>query len=203
MESNQKIFNKIDELYNIVDESGKQKNKTFFSHLMKAYLPLNSVGVAIEKPKSNKIRVRCVFTKKDLITLEQAKETVDTESMRKSMENFAITLDTERGCFLSSTPMKQLFGSKVLAIQGKGTETYMSQESYATFINWIMMKYIEGDKHIKWVLHQIKGKLHPGIKIKTSKPNKAQKSTQVYATGSKKATLGDLSALQALKDKLK
>jgi hypothetical protein len=204
MESNQKIFNKIEQLYNLKDEAGKQKNKTFFSHLIKAYLPLNSVKVAVDKPKRKDNKARCVFSKKELVTLQQAKSSSDTESMRIKMDEFAKSFDSEKGCFTSSTPMNQLFNGKILGIQGSGTETYMSQESFATFVIWIMAKIVEGDKHIKWTLSQMKGvKFHPGIVISDKKPEKKQKPVHAYSTGTSTTTLGDLSALQNLRDKLK
>lgn len=203
MESNQKIFNKIEALYNLTDESGKQKNKTFFSHLIKAYLPVNNLTVAVAKPKRKDKKAKCVFTKKELVTLDQAKSGVDIEAMRVKMDEFAKSFDSEKGCFTSSTPMKQLFNGNVLAIQGKDTETYMSQESFATFITWVMAKIAEGDKHIKWTISQMKGtKFHPGIIISDKKPEKKQKPVHAYSTGSSTTTLGDLSELQKLRDKL-
>jgi hypothetical protein len=205
MESNQKIFAKIDEMYNLLDDKGAQKNKAFFSHLIKAYLPLKSVGVALVNPESKKVRVRCVFTKKELITVEKAKSDASTDSLRNNIDDFVGTFDAEKGCFLSTTPMSQMFGGKVLAIQGKDTKTYMSQESYATFVNWVMTQYIGGDGHIKWLINQMKGGLHPGIVVKKRKPiSKNSGKSKTYSTpGAKAATFGDLSALQALKDKFK
>lgn len=207
MESNQKISDKIDEMYNLLDEKGNQKNKAFFSHLIRSYIPLKSVGVALVNPESKKIRVRCAFTKKELITLETAKSEASTDALRKNIDEFVSTFDVEKGCFTSTTSMKQMFGGKVLALHGKDTKTYMSQESYATFINWVMTKYVGGDGHIKWLVNQMmKGGLHPGIAVKPKNPiekNKAKSKSGFSSPTIKKSTFGDLSALQALKDKFK
>lgn len=201
MGSNQDIFNKIEEMYNLVDEKGKQKNKAFFSHLIKSYIPRNSVGIAMKNPESKKVRVRCVFTKKNLITSEEVFKQLGSDAFNRNFEDFLKSFDKDKGCFVSVTPMKQLLKGRVLALQGKNTETYMSQESYATFINWVMTKYISGDKHIVWLLNKMTNNpFHPGITVKAKKkPEKKMYSTP----GSRKATFGDLSALQALKDKFK
>lgn len=201
MGSNQEIFNKIEEMYNLVDEKGNQKNKAFFSHLIKSYIPRNSVEVAVKNPESKKVRVRCVFTKTNLITSEGVLKELGSDAFKRNFEEFIKSFDKDTGCFVSVTPMSQLLKGRVLALQGKNTETYMSQESYATFINWVMTKYISGDKHIVWLLNKMtKNPFHPGITVKAKK----KPENKIYSTsGAKKATLGDLSTLQALKDKFK
>jgi len=206
MESNQIILDKIDEMYNLLDENGNQKNKAFFSHLIRSYISLNSVGIALVNPDDKKNRVRCAFTKKELITLENAKSEASTDALRKNIDDFVDSFDSEKGCFTSTTSMKQVFGGKVLALQGKDTKTYMSQESYATFINWVMTKYISGDGHVRWLVNQVmKDGLHPGISVKPKNPIEKKVKSNVnfsYQTN-KKTTFGDLSALQSLKDKFK
>jgi len=194
------IFDKIETMYNIVDENGKQKNKAFFSHLIRSYLPSKSVNVALKKPESKKIRVKCVFTNHPLITVEGVQKQMNSESFNRNLDEFLRSYDLEKGCFTSSTPMSQLLKGKTLALQGKDTKTYMSQESYLAFINWVMTKHLAGDKNIIWLLNQMtKNPFHPGIKVKR-KINKPK----TYSTGGNiKTTLGDLSALQALKNKFK
>jgi len=197
---NKDIFNKIEEMYNHKDENGVQKNRAFFSHLIKAYLGKNSVSVAIENPESKKVRVRCVFTKKNMVTVDGILKEVNSSAFERNLNDFLHSFDKEKCCFVSVTPMKQLLKGKVLALQGKDTKTYMSQESYATFINWVMTKYLAGDKNIVWLLNQMtKNPFHPGITVKKKKSKPKSFSTP----GSKTATLGDLSTLQALKDKFK
>jgi len=203
MENNQDIFNKIEEMYNLKDEKGVQKNRAFFSHLIKAYLPKKSVSVAVENPESKKIRVRCVFTKKNLVTVDGILKEMNSSAFERNLNDFLHSFDKDKGCFVSTTPMSQLLKGKVLALQGKETKTYMSQESYATFINWVMTKYLAGDKNIVWILNQMTKKpFHPGITVK--KKAKPTKKVNTFSTpGSKKTTLGDFAALQALKDKFK
>jgi len=197
---NQETFKKIDEMYNLVDENGKQKNKAFFSHLIKSYLPRNSVSVAMVNPESKKIRVKCVFSKKNLVTAEGVIKEMKSDAFKRNFDDFLRSFDKEKVCFVSVTPMSQLLKGKVLALQGKDTKTYMSQESYITFINWVMTKYLSGDKNIIWILNQMTNNpFHPGITVKKRKP----KSTNYSTGGNKKSTLGDLSALQALKEKFK
>jgi len=208
MEKN-KIIDKIEEMYNLRDENGKQKNKAFFSHLMKSYLPNKSVKVALEKPKDKKVNVRCVFTKKRLTTVDKAVNNAPTEDFRRKINEFVGTFDNDKACFTSITPMKQIFGDKGVALQGNETKTYMSQESYLAFLQWVMKKYKtggkegKGDGHIKWIVNGMaKDGLHPLITVKARKP-KSKKKPRMYSTGDNTATLGDLSALQKLKDKMK
>ena len=90
--------------------------------------------------------------------------------------------------------MDQLLKGKTLALQGAKTKTYMSQESYLSFINWVMSKYLAGDANIKNLLNTInKNPFHPGVAVK-------RKERKVYTSTTK---LGNFSALQELKDKLK
>lgn len=201
MGDNQEIFNKIEEMYNFVDENGKQKNKAFFSHLIKSYLPKNSIGVAVKNPDSKKIRVKCVFTKKSLITVEGILKEMNSDAFKRNLDDFLSSFDKEKGCFASATPMSQLLKGKVIALQGKDTQTYMSQESYAAFIGWVMTKYLSGDKNIVWLLNGI---TKNPFSSEASTKKRSKPKDKVFSTpGSKKSTFGDLSALQSLKDKFK
>lgn len=196
MEINQKIFNKIDEMYNLVDDKGNQKNKAFFAHLIKAYIPTSKVKIAFNRPESNK--ARCVFTKKDLLTVPDVMELMETDKFKESVLDYLSSFNKDKCQFTSPTPMAQITGGKPLAITGTSTKTFMTQESYAAFLSWLSTKYLTGNGHIKWLMNQItdnpfanKGPLDKP-KVKTS-----------YSTGNKKSTLGDFSVLQELKNKLK
>jgi len=194
------IFESIDEMYNLKDENGKQKNKAFFSHLIRAYLPAKSVKIAQENPENKKVRVKCVFSKNNLITVEGVSKEMNSSAFKRNFDEYLHSFDADKGCFVSTTPMKQLLKGKVLALQGKDTQTYMSQESYATFVSWVMTKYLSGDSNIKWTLDKMSNNpFHPGITVK-----KKKKGPKMYSTkGSKNTTMGDLSALQELKNKFK
>jgi len=198
------IVDKIEQMYNLKDESGKQKNKAFFSHLIRSYLPFKSVGVAQSEPAKEvgkkKPRVHCVFTHDKLMTVEAVIAANNTDSFKMNLDDFLRSFDAERGFFASPTPMSQLLNGKTLALQGKNTKTYMSQESYLAFVGWVMNKYLAGDKDIIWLLNQMtKNPFHPGIAVKKRK----SKPKSYQSTGSKKSTLGDLDALQKLRDKFK
>jgi len=204
---NNKIIDKIEEMYNLRDKDGKQKNKAFFSHLMKSYLPKNSVKVAMERPSDKKVSVKCVFTKDRLTTVDKAVDNAPTETFKKTMNDFVETFDVDKACFTSATPMGQIFGNKKVALQGSDTKTYMCQEAYLAFLKWVMNSYKQGgsegkgDGHIKWVVNGMAKKgLHPLINVKPKRKKKKQKA---YSTDNKTSTLGDLSALQDLKNKLK
>ena len=198
------VVDKIDELYNLKDENGKQKNKAFFAHLIRSYMPFKSVSIAQNNPVKEvgkkKQRVHCVFTHKKLITVQAVLEGTKTDSFKRNLYEFLRSFDAEKGFFTSSTPMDQLLQGKVLALQGKGTKTYMSQESYLAFVGWVMNKYLAQDKDIVWLLNKMTNNpFHPGIAIK-----KRKKKPAVYQSpGSKKSTLGDMDIFKELKDKFK
>lgn len=195
------ILDKIDEMYNLVDSEGKQKNKQFFSHLIRAYIPHNNVSVAMKDPESKKFRVKCVFTNKPLVTVNGIKKSMKSDAFDKNIDAFVKTFDKDKVCFMSPTSMDQLLKGKTLGLQGKKTETFMSQESFAAFVNWVNDKYLAGDPHIKWILGKMSNtRLYPGVKTSTKK--KKVNKPKVYSTGNKIATFGDLSQLQALKEKL-
>jgi hypothetical protein len=197
------IVDKIEELYNLKDENGKQKNKAFFAHLIRSYMPLKSVSVAekepIKEPEKKKQRVHCVFTHNKLITVQKAIEETKTDSFKRNVDEFLKSFDSERGFFTSTIPMGQLLKGRVLALQGKNTKTYMSQESYLAFVGWVMNKYLAQDKDIIWLLNKMTNNpFHPGIAIK-----KKKKKVMHQSTGAKKSTFGDLEAFKKLKDKFK
>ncbi len=200
MEINQKIFNKIDEMYNLVDDNGKQKNKAFFAHLVKSYFPASKVKVAFDRPTDKKKKVKCVFTKKDLLTVPDVMELINTTSFKDSVMDYLSSFDKVKCQFTSPTPMSQITGGKPLAITGTATETFMTQESYAAFFSWISTKYLSGDGHIKWLMNQIAE--NPFSKGAPRSPIDKPKVKTNYSTDNKKTTLGDLSALQELKIKL-
>ncbi len=199
MEINQKIFNKIDEMYNLVDDKGNQKNKAFFAHLVKAYIPTSKVKIAFDRPESAK--ARCVFTKKDLLTVPDVMELMETDKFKESVLDYLSSFDKDKCQFTSPTPMSQITGGKPLAITGTATETFMTQESYAAFLSWLSTKYLTGDGHIKWLMNQVTD--NPFSRNANKGPLDKPKMKTSYSTGNKKSTLGDLSALQELKNKLK
>lgn len=198
MEINKKILDKIDEMYNLVDENGKKKNKAFFSHLVKSYVPYSKVKIAFDRPKS---KAKCVFTKKELLTVPDVMELMETDKFKESVLDYLSSFDKEKCRFTSPTPMSQITGGKPLAITGTATETFMTQESYAAFLSWLSTKYLTGDGHIKWLMNQITD--NPFAR----NPNRGHldkpKMKTTYSTDNKKSTLGDLSVLQNLKNKLK
>ena len=201
MEINQKIFDKIDQMYNRLDDNGKQKNKAFFTHLVKSYFPASKVKIAFDRPIDS-VKVECVFTKNKLLTVPDVMELINTTSFKDSVMDYLSSFDKVKCQFTSPTPMSQITGGKPLAITGTATETFMTQESYAAFFSWLSTKYLTGDGHIKWLMNQVAD--NPFAKSAPRGPlDKPAKMKTSYSTDSKKSTLGDLSVLQELKNKLK
>jgi len=59
-------------------------------------------------------------------------------------------------CELSSIEMCKDDTSKVLGVYGSNTTTAMSFDSYALVFDWVMAKYLRGNKHIVWLLNKNK-----------------------------------------------
>jgi len=193
------LIDKIDEMYHRLDENGKRKNKAFFSHLIRSYTPFRSVDVVSSNPdpKDKKIRLMCVFSRKKLASVEGLKKGNSSDAFAKNLDAFINSFDKDKGCFTSTTSMDQLLKGRIIALQGRDTKTYMSPEAYMTFLNWVMAKYLSKDKDIVFLVNKLANKkFHPTITVKPKKK-------KMYSTDNKKSTLGDLGALQELRDKFK
>lgn len=198
MKEKTKLFDKIEEKYNELNEDGKRKNKAFFDHLIRAYLPKKSVSVAIKNPDSKKIRVKCVFSGDNLITVDGVLKETQTEEFKNNLSVYLHSFDSSKGCFTSPAPIDKALKGRELALQGKDTKTYMSQDAYLEFVNWVMSKSLSGDKNITFILNKVTK--NPFSKRgPLDKPNFPKN----YSSGNKKTTFGDLESLQKLKEKFK
>ena len=103
--------------------------------------------------------------------------------------------------------MQKMLKGRVLGFAGDNTTTYMSQEAYQEFFNWVTLKMLNGDKHINWIIRDIIGKsqfVERAEKVAVGDDQKRalssiKKSMKKYKGATMK--LGDLGVLQELKEK--
>ena len=94
---------------------------------------------------------------------------------------------------------------KDIAIQGTNTDTFMSLETYKVFYDWVITKFLSGDKQISWLMGNIdKTQFSGSIKgINNPTRQKAVNKRDKKDMGNRATySLGDISALQELKNKM-
>jgi hypothetical protein len=94
---------------------------------------------------------------------------------------------------------------KHIAIQGEKTDTFMSLECYLVFYDWVITKFLKGDKHISWLMGNVSRSkfTKSGRSINDEGVQKAIRRQDKKDMGNRATySLGDLSALQELKNKM-
>lgn len=195
METNKKILKKIDDAYNEKNENGKFKNRMFFKHLIKAYMPKGNVSVAVKTPEDTKVKVRCVFSRKKLSTQEDILREIGSEEFKDSFERYIKSFDRETGAFTEERPMDGVMKGKVMAVNGKDTKTYMSEQSYFAFVDWVNTNFLKNEPLVVITMNEING-VKP--KKKNNKPKNSPKKNLKKSTTS----LGEFDALRDLKNRL-
>ena len=64
------------------------------------------------------------------------------------MEKLKIQFDSD---------MFDFFGDKKMGLVGEKTDTFMSVITYQYFYEWAMVKVLNGDKHMNWVVKSMMG----------------------------------------------
>lgn len=189
--STEQINEKLNELF------ADKKARNFINHLVRAYVPNNKVETVFVKPNKG---FQCVLSKNKLVTIN--------DLIAKDKENESTILGYS-SMVSSGVDAPDVVLGKDLAIQGSKTDTYMSLDVYNAFYDWVVAEFLTGNKHIAWLL----GKVDKNAFMERAKNidnpkvqklvNKANKKKEKDENGNRAMyALGDLSALQALKDKL-
>lgn len=182
--SKENIIKQLDDLL------ANKNSRGFLNHLVKAYLPVNNVDKVFIKPKGS---FKCSLSKSSLISVNEVLEGMQTDEYK---DNFMKYLHNMMNPEVEvETPVSTLLGGRMLAVQGTKTDTFMALPIYHIFQEWIINKTLTGDKHINWLMRSNS----PFEKKKGKKFKKEPVVKEVRATYS----LGDLSELQKLKEKLK
>jgi hypothetical protein len=141
----EEIFVKLDEMLN------NTKKRNFLNHLVRSYVPFNKVEKVFDTPKGP---FKCVLTDVKLFSIQDIFEGTQTEEFKKDLlDSLKFALDNNTP---SMTPMKKLVGDRVLSVTGDKTTTFMSIEAYSLFYDWVITKSLTGNKHINWLLGDIR-----------------------------------------------
>jgi hypothetical protein len=127
------------------------KAKNFLNHLVRAYMPISNVEKVMDKPEGE---FKCALSKDDLISVQEILEGIQTEQFKSDLMKSMKTMFDENAD--KTTAMAKLIGEKKLGVTGKGTTTYMSVPVAQEFFNWVITKSLKGDKHINWLLGNIR-----------------------------------------------
>lgn len=199
--ASEKIFKKLDEL------ASNPKSKNFLNHLIKSYFPLSKINQVLNTPSK---KFRCVITNAPLISVNDALEHIKSDEFHDwwkttFMERLKYWVEGET---LSDEPIKSILKGKIIGFTGENTDTFMSQEGYMAFYNWIIMKMLQGDKHINWIIKSMEREQfikHAELLATDdeSKKSLAQLKKSILKSNKRATTtLGDLDALKTLKAKL-
>lgn len=192
--SREEMNKKLDELFE------NKKARGFLNHLIKAYVPNDKVDKIFIKPKSG---FKCVLSNEGLISVNEILEGVNTDEFKDDVFKYLHTMLNPE--IEVEIPVKKLLNGRQIAIQGQKTDTYMSLEAYLYFYDWVIAKFLKGDKHISWLMGNVKRKKFMNSAHGSNDPGvqKAVKKQQRADMGNRATySLGDMSALQALKEKM-
>lgn len=191
--TSEQIRKKLDDLYE------NKKARTFFNHLVRAYFPVNKVEKVFTKPRGP---FRCVLTNEPLISTSEILAGIHTKEFQADFhEHLKTMFDSSSE---SEHPMTKLIGNKKMGVTSNDTTTNMAFSTFQVFYDWVVTKMLMGDKHINWLLKDItRGEFMDRAEtIKDSKLQDKVKGIKKSQPQQATFTLGDLSALQELKNKM-
>ena len=176
------------------------KSKIFLNHLVKAYMPISNVEKVIDKPEGG---FKCVISKDDLVSVNEILEGIQTEEFKNNLMKSMKTMFDDNAD--KTTAMSKLIGDKKLGVTGKDTTTYMSVPIAQEFFNWVITKSLKGDKHINWLLGNIRREsfLKRAKNINDEKVQSTVRKLEKKVDRTATFTLGDANgALAQLKAKM-
>jgi hypothetical protein len=184
--SKEEIFKSLDGMLE------NQKSKNFLNHLIHSYMPTNKIVKVFETPKGD---FKCALTRENLCSIS---EVLDIPSQDGFMDIFINSLKIgDDGKTNTINPYIEFLGDKKLGFTGKDTTTFLSNEALESFIDWVLTKILNGDKHINWLMNKINR--FDDNQYKSNKP----KLKKTIVDTSAKFNLGDSNdALAKLKSKM-
>lgn len=192
--SREDIFKQLDEIYD------NKKARNFLNHLVRAYFPNDKVEKVFIKPKGN---FKCVVTKDKLVSVNHILNGVESEEFKNDFFQYMHNMFNPN--VQAEAPIVKLMDGKHLAVQGSNTTTYMSSQTYVVFYDWVLTRFMKGDKHIAWLLKDInKDKfVDRAESLEDEEVQKIIKKKRKKEGGNRATfALGDLAALQELKNKM-
>lgn len=200
--SQDNIIKKIEEIYQSKNKEGKATGKGFMTHLIRSYFPVDKIHKVWDSPKKN---LKCAITGYGVCTIEDAINALYSDGMNEKM------LAHMQGMFRGESgvsPMWEELKGKVIGYTGEKTDTVMCLEAVQAFIVWLQNKILMGDKHINWLVSDMrKSATINAIRERLPEAEDQAKIDRIEKIAKKpqRATmsLGDLAALKELQEKLK
>lgn len=127
------------------------KTKNFLNHLVRSYIPTTNIEKVWETPKGS---FNCVLTKEPLFSTQYILEGIQTEDFKETFMDSLKNMFDEN--IEKENAMIKLIGEKKMGVTGNGTTTFMSYQAAQEFYNWVITKSLKGDKHINWLLGNIR-----------------------------------------------
>jgi hypothetical protein len=200
------IIKKIEEIYLNKNKDGKPVGKNFITHLIRAYFPLDKVQKVIDVPKNP---MKCAITGKKLFAAGEILMAMhdDPNFFKDMTKHMVYQLDPEKN-EKAEHPFTKVVGGRVLGFTGEKTDTYLCHEAIQGLFNWYAEKILHGDKYISWLGHDIRRQTTFAVvreKLPAAEDQKKIDKLEKISKHPKRATmsLGDLSALQEIHQKLK
>ena len=180
----EELFTSLDNMLN------NPKAKGFLNHLIRSYIPDTNVTKVMEKPTGE---FKCVLSGDELFSAEEVLIGMETEEFKANLfEHLKSMFDVKAD---KETPVSKMIGDKKFGITGTKTTTFMSYPTYQMFLEWVMLKSLNHDKHINWLLGSIRG-------FKSREGNNNNNNNNDKPKGSATFALGDLGVLQKIKENL-
>lgn len=186
------LFEKLEKTY--ASDGGKK----FISHLLRSFFPPEKSQYIWEKKA---VPVKCCLTNQVLTSKEEIMEMMLGTSQEEVLEYLKSSLDPES--FKVEHPVKKKLGNKVLGIECKDSDKLLSKQAFEQLYNFYATKILKNDSHMKWLAKNMMAKSTvEAVKEKTSVSKSEETAIHRVMEKPKKATFGDLDALQALKTRL-
>ena len=174
------------------------KSKNFLNHLVRAYMPVSNVDKVWDQPKGD---FKCVLTRTPLISVAEVMQGMQTEEYKADFMKSLKGLLDENTKY--ENPVVKLLGDRTLGLTGKDTTTFMSFDAYQGFMDWVITKALNGNKHINWLLGSIRRDSFmsraeniqdEGVQKKVQQIVKQKQTTTTYSMGDASDVLAKLTA---------
>lgn len=184
----EETLKKLNELFE------NKKSRNFINHLVREYFPIEKISRVENTPDTKNFS--CAITNVTLVSINDVLNNVDNESQQRVLDFLDKSLSESK-----DKPELRLEDGREMCVRGKDTNTFISVSSYVVFHEWVLEKFLKGDKHMSWLLKDVKKTRY----IKDVIVSKNGRQVEHNKPKSKGATftLGDLGVLQELKNRMK
>ncbi|MFW6311054.1 MAG: hypothetical protein ACOC1K_02340 [Nanoarchaeota archaeon] len=191
----------IEKLYSV------PKSKKFVNHLIQAYMPVHKIQKVWEFTDEKK-KHSCCICNIELFDIEEAFRNIQENRdnmMSETMEHLKKQLNGENTDIKDHPMYKYVSKGRVQALSGEKTNTFMCNGCAEALIQFVTHGILSGDKNMIWLTNKMKRKQIFNSFDDSSFLNRVEKENvkQIEKkVEKKKATFGDIEALQKLKEKM-